>query len=508
MHPADSGLYPTTVGLYLCVKGSTDYPCPDPPISDRTIISDIVITYGQTVSGDAQVSSAIGGTLTFYEDTTPFCTIPAYFQETYCPSFGGPFDAGTHVLTAVFSGDPVYAGSTSNAVQVTVLPEVTTAVLRSSLNPAGQGQPVTFTAVFSGKYTPPTGPVVFYDGETPIATAALDGTGTAFFTTSTLAPGPHAITARFAGSLDFLASQSNPIEEQIVPGTETSIESNLNPSATGQNVTFTATVSTSVASTNRPAGTVSFRDGSRTFAAVPVTSKGTLNVAQTTISTLGVGTHSITAMYSGDSANSSSVSPVLVQQVNNAVTSPPYGYTLTVTPTPVSVLIGQTATLTVTVTPFGGFMGPVGLSCSDMPNESACSFTDATIPSGGGSTTLNLSTTFPHGCGSNLPYGSQAASKTPGAGVGRVLSCGVCALAGVLLFLRKRRTWFNRLLGLVVICGIAGLSGCSGNCTDFGTAPGHYTFKVNGAAPSNTQGTTGGTATSNVSTSVALTVEL
>ena len=174
---------------------------PDPPISDRTIISDIVITYGQTVSGDAQVSAGDRRHAYLLRRHHTVLHHTAYFQETYCPSFGGPFDAGTHILTAVFSGDSVYAGSTSNPVQVTVLPEATMAVLRSSLNPAGQGQPVTFTAVFSGKYTPPTGPVVFYDGETPIATAALDGTGTAFFTTSTLAPGPHAITARFAGAL-------------------------------------------------------------------------------------------------------------------------------------------------------------------------------------------------------------------------------------------------------------------------------------------------------------------
>ena len=178
---------------------------------------------------------------------------------------------------------------------------------------------------------------------------------------------------------------------------------------------------------------------------------------------------------------------------------------------PVSVHIGQTAKLTVTVTPFGGFVGAVTLSCSDLPNESSCSFTDATIPSGGGSTTLDLSTTFPHGCGSNIPYGSQAALNAPGTGMGRVLGCGISALAGVFLLLRprRRRAWINRLLGLGVVCGIAGLNGCGGNCTDFGTAPGHYTFKVNGAdVQSGLPVNTGGTATSNVSTSVALTVEL
>ena len=53
---------------------------------------------------------------------------------------------------------------------------------------------------------------------------------------------------------------------------------------------------------------------------------------------------------------------------------------------------GQTAHLTVTVTPVSGFLGAVALSCSNLPNESACTFGEATLPVGGGSTTLDLST--------------------------------------------------------------------------------------------------------------------
>src|SRR5438093_272638 len=74
--------------------------------------------------------------------------------------------------------------------------------------------------------------------------------------------------------------------------TTTTIASSLNPSTSGQNVTFTATVSPPAAT-----GTVQFFDGG--------TSLGTATLiggsASVSTSALSVGSHSITATYSGDS---------------------------------------------------------------------------------------------------------------------------------------------------------------------------------------------------------------
>jgi len=90
--------------------------------------------------------------------------------------------------------------------------------------------------------------------------------------------------------------------------TSTSLSSSLNPATIGQSVTFTAIV-TSGGGT--PTGTVTFYDN-----AVPLGS-GTLVAGSATLTTssLAAGTHSITAVYAGDSNFLSSPSPALSQVV-------------------------------------------------------------------------------------------------------------------------------------------------------------------------------------------------
>lgn len=90
--------------------------------------------------------------------------------------------------------------------------------------------------------------------------------------------------------------------------TTTSVLSSLNPSTIGQSITFTATVTG-----GNPTGTVQFRDGA-TDLGTPITLNS--GSAALTTSELDAGTHSITAVYSGDATNAASTSPVLVQTVN------------------------------------------------------------------------------------------------------------------------------------------------------------------------------------------------
>jgi hypothetical protein len=93
----------------------------------------------------------------------------------------------------------------------------------------------------------------------------------------------------------------------------TTITASPNPSQLGQSVTFAATVAdSSPGSTGTPTGTVTFKDGATT------SGTGTLNgsgQATLTISSLAVGTHSITASYGGDLnfIGSSSLTPVSQQ---------------------------------------------------------------------------------------------------------------------------------------------------------------------------------------------------
>jgi len=80
-------------------------------------------------------------------------------------------------------------------------------------------------------------------------------------------------------------------------GTQVKAISSPNPSIIGQNVTFTCFVTPSLKGQLTPSGTVTFKDGNSTLATVKL-QQGQVHFAT---SMLTVGTHTVTAWYSGDS---------------------------------------------------------------------------------------------------------------------------------------------------------------------------------------------------------------
>ena len=101
--------------------------------------------------------------------------------------------------------------------------------------------------------------------------------------------------------------------QPVVPApTSTLLASSNNPSIFGQSVTFTAMVKASSACSGTPGGSVTFKDGS-TVLSSNVSLVG--NSASFKISTLAVGSHNITAIYSGSSNFAGSISNIVVQKV-------------------------------------------------------------------------------------------------------------------------------------------------------------------------------------------------
>lgn len=208
----------------------------------------------------------------------------------------------------------------------------TTVAVTSSINPSAFGQSVTFTAtVTTGSGTGNlTGTVSFLDGtETLQANVALNAppgtTSTATFTTGSLTVGQHSITATYnnSGDLNHFSSTSTALTQTVQEATATNLTSSANPSAVGQNVTFTATVTSPAGGGVTPDGTVGFYDGTTILQTVPVSG----GVATYSTALLAQGPHAITAIYNGDTSKAiePSTSNIVNQDVQasagNTVTS-------------------------------------------------------------------------------------------------------------------------------------------------------------------------------------------
>jgi hypothetical protein len=265
---------------------------------------------GQTVVLAANVSpSSATGTVQFFDGASSL-GIVGLSSGTASLSTSS-LSAGSHSMTAVYSGDGSFAGSTSSIVTQIVNGGLiaTTTSLNASPNPSVFGQSVVFVAAVSptsGSGTP-TGHVTFMDGAATLGSFALDGSGVASFSTQSLATGTHSITAQYSGDTAYSGS-SSPAATQTVnaAGTTTTLTSNRNPSNPGQPVTFKATVSSSTAS-----GTMQFFDGALLLGTSTVSGGS----ATLTTSLLSTGSHSITASYSGDVNYYGSTSPVFIQTV-------------------------------------------------------------------------------------------------------------------------------------------------------------------------------------------------
>jgi hypothetical protein len=190
--------------------------------------------------------------------------------------------------------------------------------LTSSANPAVFGQLVFLTAsVSSTDGTTPSGQVTFYDGADEILTLDLDADGSGILLiTSTMAPGAHPVTARYAGDGTHAAATSEVLVQVITPPASlTSLTSSLNPSIARQAVTLTASVASGHWQAPTPTGTVTFLDGDTPLGSA--TLDGSARATLTTTA-LEAGSHAITAAYAGDSGNLASTSAVLTQTVEPA----------------------------------------------------------------------------------------------------------------------------------------------------------------------------------------------
>jgi hypothetical protein len=275
-------------------------------------------TYGESVTFTATVAPEFAaptpptGNVTFLDGATPLGTvaIDAAGVATFTTDL---LDVGSYTITASYAGDTSYVSSASDALTQVVNRAATTTNLVSGPNPSTFGESVTFTAtVAADSLHSPTGNVTFLDGATPLGMVAVDGDGVATFTTSTLGAGSYTLRATYAGDTNFGGSDSNELSQIVGQvATTTSLVSSKNSTTLGESVTFTASVSS-----NPSSGNVTFKDGSTPLGSVAVDGEG---VATFTTSALGVGSHTITAEYGGNSNYAGSVSNGVIVVVSDLV---------------------------------------------------------------------------------------------------------------------------------------------------------------------------------------------
>jgi hypothetical protein len=222
--------------------------------------------------------------------------------------------------------------------------------------------------------------VQFKDGATNLGDPRVLSAGSASYSTSALALGSHSITAVYSGDPYNVGSTSDPLTQTVTQAaSSTGLTSSAAMASVGTTVTFTATVSGA-----SPTGTVQFKDGGTNLG-----DPRELNAGAASYSTnaLTVGSHSITAVYSGDANNAGSTSGALTQTAAQVASS------TTLNASAASLTPGQTLTLTASVSgyaPTGSVQfrdGGVTLGSAVTLSEGAASYSTNALASGAHSIT-------------------------------------------------------------------------------------------------------------------------
>jgi hypothetical protein len=433
------------------------------------------VPYGSTGTVTATVvlpnsSGAPSGTVS----ATIEAVTGALYTATLSPNPGGNTATANIVVAAPRPNSAGYTvevacqGNTNFQCQTPVDLTMTT-VLGNTLttltvNPAAPqaGQPVTITATINnggnatGTYTF-SGNVTFYDNGVILATAPV-ATNLASISKSLSGNIQHSIVAKYSGDANWNPSTSAAlaVAPTLLPSSLTLIANTYNTLA-GVNIVFTATAFTTVADTVGPTGTVTLYDtfnGSVVQLGSPTLIPNGPNQSIAMFSTTGLlaGTHSVYAVYNGDSNFNDATSPTMALNLQD--------YNLTMVPQTLTLSPGQTGQAVMLLGMVGGFNGTVSFGCTPPSgSEITCAFNPVTL-TGGGSTTMSIVTT------------ATQYSTTTQAGLreGWVLTGGA-SLAALLCFMvpGRRRSIPTLLLVVIAACLTANLGcgkGTSGSTTD------------------------------------------
>ena len=375
-----------------------------------TLSGPAVVQYG---TGSLVVGSS-SQTVTLYDVTggTPVALGTAALSGGVGSFSTAGLGVGTHRLVAAS------VGGESGVIAVTVTPAPVIAAVAGVTAAYGAGIPA-LTGTVTGVLARDQGLV-----------AVVFATAAAAFSPVGSYPVTATLTGAASGNYTVSATGVVVIGKA---GTVTSVGSSAGSVASGTAVGFLAKVIS--ATQGVPTGTVSFLDGGVGFGTVALDQGGVAVMS----SVLGVGTHTVTGVYAGDTNFVGSASAWIVEVVSP--TAPP-DFSLNATGGGAQTVVGGTAAtfgFGVEVTN-GSLSGPIVLAASGLPAGATASFNPALIPPGGAVTSFTLT----------VQTVKAAVMVTP-VRAGALL-LGVLVLFGVWRR-RGKRVSLSLCLGMLVGCG-------------------------------------------------------
>jgi len=280
-------------------------------------------SYGQPVTFTATVSSASGtptGMIVFSNGGVTLATVPVvngvalYYTTSSLP-------VGTDTITASFAGSGSFGNSSGSLVE-TITGLASTTALTVTPNPTYVLASTTLAAKVTGHGGTPGGTVTFSANGTSIGTATVNAVGVATLTYAFPAVGTETVTATYGGDSSFSGSTSPAVSVNVlIDPTVTAVSASPNPALAFQSTMLIARVaSTSSAASNAvPSGSITFFDGAISLGTATLNADGSGAIS---VVSFQVGTHSITAVYSGsaDFAPSTSAAYSLVVNPDPTVT--------------------------------------------------------------------------------------------------------------------------------------------------------------------------------------------
>lgn len=209
--------------------------------------------------------------------------------------------AGSAALNAIYSGDTSFGMSRSAELDLTVSASLLQATVAALPVPgsliAGGSQSYSVRVLPNSGLNVPTGIVALIVDGHPVQSTSLGTSGSATLSDTMLVAGSHLISVQYMGDATYAATTSVGMTQIVVPSVQVNtalgLTSDTSTLVLGENAVLTASITPAGAT-----GRITFYDATSVIGSAPLNN----GVATFSVSTLSVGSHSLSSKYDGDSA--------------------------------------------------------------------------------------------------------------------------------------------------------------------------------------------------------------